>query len=251
MVEEETQTVEILVVEDSMTDAMALRLFLESNDFHVSIANDGLEALSYLEDNRPDLILSDVVMPNMDGYEFCETVKSKREIRDIPVVLVTSLAEPEDIINGLKCGADNFVTKPFNPKLLLSQIRYIMANRELRVHPHADFGIEIYFAGQKHLINSDRIQILNLLFSTYEHSMLQMRELTRINKELRAAVKTIKTLEEILPICSYCKKIRDEDDFWHPMESYVSSRSTIEFSHGICPECIRIHHPEYKKPALK
>lgn len=244
MVEAIAGKIKILVVEDSRADALAIQHFLESNDFHVTVMGDGKKALSYLNDNHPDLILSDVMMPNMDGYELCQAVKSKKELSNIPVVLVTSLAEPEDIINGLKCGADNFVTKPFNSKLLLSQIRYILANRELRKNPHADFGIEIYFAGQKHLINSDRIQILNLLFSTYEHSMQQMRELTRVNKELTLALETIKTLEGILPICSYCKKIRDDTDHWHSIESYVSNYSTVKFSHGICPGCLRKHHPK-------
>lgn len=239
MVEAFDQKIEILVVEDSRTDAMTIQHFLESNDFHVTVTGDGKKALSYLNENHPDLIISDIVMPGMDGYELCRTVKSKQELSDIPVVLLTSLAEPEDIINGLKCGADNFVTKPFNSKLLLSQIRYIITNRALRQNPQADFGIEIYFAGQKHLINSDRIQILNLLFSTYEHSMEQMRELERVNNELRQAAKTIKTLEGILPICCYCKKIRDDKDYWHSIESYVRDRSTVEFSHGICPECFK------------
>ncbi len=244
MVEALTKKVEVLVVEDSAADAMAIRLFLESNDFHVTVMADGKKALSYLSENNPNLILSDVVMPNMNGYDLCRAVKSKQELSNIPVILVTSLIEPEDIINGLKCGADNFVTKPFNPTLLLSQIRYILANRELRQNPHADFGIEIYFAGQKHLINSDRIQILDLLFATYEHSMQQMRELTRINKELRQATKTIKTLEGILPICSYCKKIRDEKGFWQSVERYVSRHSKAEFSHGVCPKCFEEHCPE-------
>ncbi len=177
----------------------------------------------------------------MNGYDLCKAVKSKQELSNVPVILVTSLAEPDDIINGLKCGADNFVTKPFNPKVLLSQIRYILANRELRQNPHVDFGIEVYFGDQKHLINSDRIQILDLLFSTYEDSMQQMRELTRNNKELRQATRTIKTLEGILPICSYCKKIRDDKDSWHSIESYVCDHSKAEFSHGICPECFKEH----------
>ena len=240
MVEALVQKIEILVVEDSRTDALTIRHFLESNDFNVTVAEDGEKALSYLNENRPDLILSDVIMPNMDGYELCRTIKSRASFSGIPVILVTALAEPEDIINGLKCGADNFVTKPFNSKLLLSQIRFIMANRELRQNPNADFGIEIYFAGQKHFINSDRIQILNLLFSTYEHSMQQMRELARINKELRTATKTIEKLEGILPICCYCKKIRDDKNDWHSIESYISNRSTVEFSHGICPKCLVI-----------
>ena len=244
MVETLTKKIEVLVVEDSTADAMAIQLFLESNDFHVTVMADGKKALSYLNENHPHLILSDVVMPNMNGYDLCNAVKAKQELRNIPVILVTALAEPEDIINGLKCGADNFVTKPFNPKVLLSQIRYILANRELRQNPHTDFGIEIYFGGQKHLINSDRIQILDLLFSTYEHSMQQMRELTRINKELRQATKTIKTLEGILPICCYCKKIRDDKDSWHSVESYVREHSKAEFSHGICPECYEEHCPK-------
>jgi two-component system cell cycle response regulator len=98
-------------------------------------------------------------------------------------------------------------------------------------------GIEIFFAGKRHFINSDRIQILDLLFSTYESAVQQKRDLELINKELKDALDTIKTLHGLLPICSHCKKIRDENGEWQYLEVYISRHSEAKFTHGICPEC--------------
>ena len=108
-------------------------------------------------------------------------------------------------------------------------------------------GVEVFFAGKRYFINSDRMQILDLLFSTYQNSLQQKRELERKNKELKEALDTIKTLHGILPICSNCKKIRDDKGSWSQVEEYIGKHSEAQFSHGICPECARKLYPEFYK----
>src|SRR5271169_650015 len=117
MTEEESSgkiDVEILVVEDSSMQAELLKCILEQHAHRVSIAQNGKEALDYLKDHMPTLIISDIVMPEMDGYQLCKTIKSDEKLGHIPVILLTSLSDPEDIINGLECGADYFITKPYD-----------------------------------------------------------------------------------------------------------------------------------------
>lgn len=239
--------VDILIVEDSPTQAVKLQFLLEKNGYGVTIARNGVEALSCLRLGRPGLVVSDIVMPEMDGYELCRRIRADEELRYIPVLLLTTLSEPEDIVRGLESGADNFLTKPYDETILLSRIQYILINKEIRRNPQSDMGIEIFFAGNRHFINSDRIQILDLLFSTYENALQQKRELEKVNKKLTDALETIKTLHGFLPICANCKKIRDDDGQWQDLESFISEHSEAKVSHGICPECKKNLYPELSR----
>ncbi len=244
-VDDTNNTIEILVAEDSVTQAVKLQYLLEHHHYKVVVARNGLEALSFVEKQRPEMIISDIVMPEMDGYELCRKIRANERLKGIPILLLTSLSEPEDIIRGLESGADNFLTKPYDEKLLLSRVQYILINQRIRQNPTSDMGIEIFFAGKRHFINSDRIQILDLLFSTYESAVQQKRDLERVNKELKDALDTIKTLHGLLPICSHCKKIRDEKGEWQYLEIYISQHSEAKFTHGICPECKKKLYSEF------
>ncbi|OQY23420.1 MAG: hypothetical protein B6I37_05500 [Desulfobacteraceae bacterium 4572_35.2] len=133
-----------------------------------------------------------MLMPEIDGFALCETIKHTPQIRNVPVVLLTQLSEPEDIVRGLECGADHFVTKPFDNALLLAQISNILLNQQLRSHPVAVEDVEVYFGGNRHIINSERAQILDLLLSTYEGVVQQKRELEQTNIQLNEALDIIK-----------------------------------------------------------
>jgi len=238
---------EIMVVEDSLTQALQLQDLLEENGYSVTTVGDGRDALTLLEKGLPDLVISDIMMPEMDGYEFCRIIKENKRWKNLPVILLTQLTEAEDIVRGLESGADNFVTKPYEPKLLISQIEYILVNRDIRKNPRTEMGIEVFFAGKKHFINSDRIQILDLLFSAYENSLVQKRKLEKLNKELNEALSTIKTLHGIIPICASCKKIRDDAGAWKQVEAYIGEHTDAQFSHGICPDCAKRLYPDFLK----
>src|SRR5262245_45889048 len=121
----------VLIAEDSPTQALRLQNMLEKNGFSVTVATNGREALEALQTLRPALVISDIQMPEMDGYELCSRVKADPQKRDIPLILLTSLSAPQDIIRGLECGADNFVVKPYNNDFLLARIRTVLANRDL------------------------------------------------------------------------------------------------------------------------
>ena len=229
--------IEILIAEDSPTQALLLQKLLENNDYQVTVASNGIQALSLLEDRVPSLVISDIMMPEMNGYELCKAIKDHDELKTIPVILLTTLSEPEDVIKGLECGANHFITKPYEQESLLSSIQYVLINKKLRSGTRSEMGIEIFFSGNKHFINSDRIQILDLLFSSYENAVQQKQLLQQANNKLTEALETIKTLKGIVPICSYCKKIRDDKGYWSILEAYIEKHSDAQFSHGICPEC--------------
>jgi signal transduction histidine kinase len=118
-------TPEILIAEDN-PDMRALLAMLVGKEFRVRVAKNGREALEALRQRAPDLVLSDVMMPEMSGIELCRAIKGDEESRRIPVVLVTSKAESEMKIEGLELGADDYVTKPFHPRELLARVRTLV-----------------------------------------------------------------------------------------------------------------------------
>jgi DNA-binding response OmpR family regulator len=235
----------ILIAEDSHTQAAHLKHTLEKNNYRVVVTYDGKEALKYIKERKPTIVISDVLMPGIDGYELCRKIKSDRSLRHIPVILLTQLSDPRDIIRGLECAADHFITKPYNEDFLLSHIQYVLVNKELRKNAMAEMGIEIFFAGQKHFITSDRMQILDLLFSTYEAVLHKNNELEKTNDELKKSLETIQKLKGLIPICSHCKKIRNDNGYWQQLEVYIREHSDAEFTHGLCPDCEKDIYSKY------
>ncbi|PKL50640.1 MAG: hypothetical protein CVV42_02635 [Candidatus Riflebacteria bacterium HGW-Riflebacteria-2] len=175
---------EILVVEDSLTQAQNLKHLLESCQFNVTLAGDGKQALEMIAVQAPDLVLTDIVMPVMNGYELCRQIKDDVSTQNIPVILLTSLTNPEDVLEGLACGADNFITKPFSDEYLLSHIEQILANRRLIKVERIRIGVEIIFGGKRRFITADQQQMLSLLLSTYEAAAQRNVELIRTQEEL-------------------------------------------------------------------
>ncbi len=237
----------ILIVEDSHTQAIYLKKILLQKKYNVTTAHNGEEALKAIKKEKPNIVVSDVLMPEMDGYELCYKIKSDDNLKNIPVILLTTLSDPEDIIKGLKVGADHFITKPFKPDFLISHIQYILINHELRKKGVADFGMEIYFGGRKYFLTSNRIQILDLLFSTYEAVIHKNKELERLNRELEESIRTIKKLKGLIPICSECKKIRNDKGYWEQLEIFLKAHSDIDFTHGLCPECEKKYYNKMRK----
>ena len=191
-IEHRKRTSEILVVEDSLTQAKRLERLLKGNGYGVALARDGLEGLDQARKRRPAVVITDVMMPEMDGYEMCRQIKADPGLRHIPVVILTSLSDPRDVIQGLQCGADNFLTKPYDDAHLLGRLYHILANEGLRQAGHAQMSVEVFFAGQFHKLTADRIQIIDLLLSTFEAAVLQSTQLAKLGGDYREALEEIK-----------------------------------------------------------
>jgi diguanylate cyclase (GGDEF)-like protein/PAS domain S-box-containing protein len=178
------QGVDILVVEDSASQAALLCGQLEAHGCRVRVAANGLQALDLVAERRPTLIVSDIMMPRMDGYELCRHLKLDPATRDIPVILVTHLSDARDVVRGLACGADTFILKPYEEKYLIARIRYFLANLALRQQDQANKGVEVVLSGERHFITAARQQILDLLISTYEQGIQLNSQLRNKHQEL-------------------------------------------------------------------
>ncbi len=189
-------TIEILIVEDSAIQAELLRRTLTHHGYTVVVAQHGAHALEIVRKHPPTLILSDIAMPVMDGYAMCHAIKSDPALQDIPIILLTALSDPEDIIRGLNAKADNYLTKPYDEVTLLARIEHLLANHTLRKEAKFQLGVEVFFAGKKHLIDSDRRQILDLLISTFEDAVQQNRELTQRTQALQTSEDSYRALLE-------------------------------------------------------
>ncbi|MDV2481220.1 hybrid sensor histidine kinase/response regulator [Methanoculleus sp. Wushi-C6] len=179
--------ISILVVEDSRTQAELLRHMLEQEGYDVTLAADGETALRKMEAIRPAIVLTDVVMPGMDGYDLCRRIK--QDLPGIPVILVTNLFDPADVLRGLAAGADSFIVKPVEPGLVRSQLEAVLRTAE-RADPDST-PLEVSFAGSTYIVAAGRLRILNTLLSTYTVAVAK-------NAELQEAQEQLHTLNEQL-----------------------------------------------------
>ena len=200
----------ILVVDDTKMNLRILVEALGNEGYRVRPALNGEIALEAAQKEVPDLILLDILMPGMDGYQVCETLKQDENLKEIPVIFISALDEVGDKMKGFRAGGVDYISKPFQTEEVLARVRTHLTLRNL----------------QKDL------QEKNI-------------HLQKLNSDLQSALDEIKTLRGIIPICSHCKKIRDDDDSWQRIEKYIGEHSEAEFSHGICPECLKKYYPEY------
>ena len=185
----------VLIVEDSKVEAEVLRRVLVAGGYEVMMANNGAEALDALKQRKPTIIISDVLMPKVSGYELCRTIKSNKNLSDIPLILLTVLSEPDDIINAIDAGADSYATKPFDKKLLLDRIQSLLVHPAKNIETTVGLerreeimerrATEIDYNNKHYKLYANSQQILNLLLSVYENSVSQNRELIKTRVELQ------------------------------------------------------------------
>jgi two-component system, sensor histidine kinase and response regulator len=248
----------ILLVDDSATQIEATRAVLEQHGFEVELATTGEAALEKAQTQRFDLVLSDVVMPGMSGYELCHAIKRQREDPP-PVVLLTSLSDPRDIVRGVECGADNYITKPYEPDQLADRIRHVLDNVSLRAQQQAGGPITISFLGETYHIASDPPQILALLLSSFEelirtNAALQQskrqladahdRELKREQEARAQAEQNVRRMELLKQKAEAATRVRDEvlatvsHDLKNPLGTIFTS-STLLLDMEMSPDAVR------------
>ncbi|MDY6796931.1 MAG: response regulator [Actinomycetota bacterium] len=117
----------VLVVDDDPMVTRLVRINLELEKFEVEEAWDGKTAMKMMEENRPDMLILDIMMPQMDGWEILQKLREDTAMTDLPIVLLTAKVQDEDIARGWKMGADGYITKPFNPVNLADSLRLVLA----------------------------------------------------------------------------------------------------------------------------
>lgn len=176
----------ILVVEDSRFQARQLKEFLEAKGYRVTVATDGAQGLAVARKLKPAVIVSDIMMPVMNGFEMCRAIKTDQELKSIPVILLTSLSKTEDIICGLQAGADSYVSKPCDGNILLSRIRTVVSSPLVDDTDGSDVKLQIVLKGKSYRIDSSRQKILLFLLSTYQDAVVQNQRLEKMRQKLEA-----------------------------------------------------------------
>lgn len=161
-----------------------LRALLEKHRYGVRVARNGQEGLDALKNDKPSLILSDIVMPVMDGFEMCRVIKSQDELKQIPVILLTTQSRPQDVLRGLESGADSYVTKPYDESTLLSTIERTLSVLTVQVPEELNEQCQVALENQFYLIGAGRRQMINFLLSAYRDAFLQNQRLEEARGQL-------------------------------------------------------------------
>ena len=208
----------ILIVDDSPDNLLLIQSFLKSAGYtEVLTAKSARDAFRHLALDEPgqgppdvDLILLDVVMPDMDGIATCRQIKAIDRLRDIPIIMVTAQAGPEDLQSAFAAGAMDYITKPLKKVELLARVMSALTlKREMDTRKE------------------------------------QERELTEKNRELEQVLREVKVLRGFIPICASCKKIRNDQGYWQHLETYLQEHSEALFSHSICKDCMKKLYPDF------
>ncbi len=200
-----------LVVDDSPDMRKLIQSILTTKgQTEVLTAESARDAFRHLaiEDHESgdvaiDLILMDIMMSDMDGIRACQRIKAVERLREIPIIMVTGRTDSEDLRAAFAAGAMDYITKPLNSVELLARVSSALALKR---------AIDIRKARE--------------------------RELVERQGQLEQALKEVKVLRGLIPICFSCKKIRDDQGYWHTIEAYIQAHSEVDFSHGLCPECM-------------
>jgi two-component system cell cycle response regulator len=216
-----TSNQKILVVDDSLTIRMQVKELLEESGFQVMLAEDGLNCLEALEEEAPEVILLDIIMPKMDGIEVCRRVKSDHRFKDIPILILTTVTHVENKVKGLQAGADDYITKPFDIAELVARVNVLIRNKELQD--------ELRLANQKiveqhkALIEEERLKILLQMAGTTAHKLnqplmvllgnIELMEVNKNNPErlLKYMAKIYESGQRIADIVKKIQTIRHDD----------------------------------------
>ena len=216
------QQMKILAVDDDPVSLQLIKKILQKAGFiEIQTCPSGEKALELIKSRPPDVVLLDIQMPGMDGYEVCEKIRSDKATTYLPIVMVTGGPADADkaIQRSFEAGATDYTTKPIRSIEFVARIKSALTIKQTH----------------------DRMR------EEVEKRRQLEKEREKVITELREALANVKTLGGMLPICASCKKIRDDKGYWSQVEAYIQDHSEAEFSHGICPECAKELYPEFYK----
>jgi C4-dicarboxylate-specific signal transduction histidine kinase len=185
----------ILIVDDSPTQAKLLEQVIGAHGFSVLVAKNGAEALERILAHAPDLVISDILMPEMDGFELCRRVREIERLKEMPIILLTHLNDPADVLHSLEAGANYFISKPYSNRLLLSRINAILQSNVACLEGETEGEVAVRYHGNDYRIHATRAQTIELLLATYELAAEKNQDLlnaqhslSNLNRELEQRV---------------------------------------------------------------
>jgi len=202
----EKLAISILYVEDEQVTRSAVARMLKRRVLTVYEAENGREGLDLYKQYRPDIVISDIRMPVLDGMEMSKEIKSLD--KNSKIILTTAHSDASILLNSIEVGIDKYIMKPLDMASLFSSVERCAEN----------------------ILLEKKIQ-------------QQDKEKDELIAKLQDALDNVKKLSGLLPICSSCKKIRDDKGYWQQIESYIREHSEAQFSHGICPDCLKKLYP--------
>jgi DNA-binding response OmpR family regulator len=212
----------LLIVDDLPANIKVLGNSLQRDEYLISFTTSGEEAIDMAMKNGFDLILLDIMMPGMDGFEVCKHLKAENRTRQIPIIFITARTGKRDIVRGFQAGAVDYITKPFNAAELVARV-------------------------QTHLELKHSKQIIQ---NQAEELSWTNKRLMKKNQKLEQALAEIETLKGLLPVCSNCHKIRKSNSdsklqsSWISFEAYLHEHTAAEVTHSICPQCMAELYPD-------
>lgn len=182
--ENELSKTNVLIVEDSPIQAELLRRFIVSQGLNCAVATDGEAGLLAAKNNCPDLIISDIQMPVLDGYQMCEQIKKDNSLCTIPVILLTALSDSVDVIRGLNAGAEAYITKPYDNDRLLLQVNRLLNATTSNTLNSQQPPLDVEINATHYSVEASREKILQMLISTYDNAAYQNKLLMKLEEEL-------------------------------------------------------------------
>ncbi|MEJ2208518.1 MAG: response regulator [Anaerolineae bacterium] len=214
----------VLIVDDQVENLHLLGRILEGAGYEVQTATTGARALQAAQVSPPDIILLDVMMPGLSGFEVSQRLQDLPEAEGVPIIFLSALSSMEDKVKGFQAGGVDYITKPFRGQEVVVRVTTHLTLRRLQEELRA--------------VNRE-LEARNA-------------ELERRNVDLQEALDTIKTLSGLIPICAWCgRKIENEDGEWEVLERYIESHSEAVFTHGMCPDCLEQAKEESKQSLWK
>jgi CheY-like chemotaxis protein len=196
----------VLVVDDQPVNLSLVEKMLQDLPIRIIKATSGKEAIQIAEKERLALILMDVQMPGMDGFETADKIKQLENTKSTPIIFVTAIGtDAEHIQRGYEAGAVDYIIKPVTPFVLRS-----------------------------------KVQIFLEMDEKYEEIDDMLRHLEEKNRAFKNTLNTIRMNQGLVPICSWCRKIKNDKGEWEQIEEYITRISAAEFTHGVCPHCAAV-----------
>lgn len=217
---------DIVIVDDNPYNLKVLSTTLKKEGYDVRPATGGKSALKAIEAKPPELILLDIMMPGMTGYEVCASLKGNEKTQNIPIIFISALDDLQDKVKGFSMGCVDYISKPFQEEEVLARVR-----------------TQIRLGRLQHKLSVQNEQLRK-----------EAEEKEVLIRKLQEMIDNVKVLSGLLPICASCKKIRSDQGYWEHLEIYIETHTEAVFSHGICPDCANKlygHQKWYKKKQTK